>query len=559
MLATLFIRNVVLINQLDLEFSPHLNVLTGETGAGKSILLDSLGLALGYRGEIKLIRHRQPQASVVAEFLLDKTHVIHEMLEDQGITPDLSAGSVFLKRVISKDGRSRAFINDQPVHVKFLKEVGEKLIEIHGQFDQYGLLNARTHRSLLDQYSGVLPALAETGKAFEAWRVARDKLQVALNLQDKVQQEEIFLKDAVVELEGAVIQENEEEELSHKRSILMNAKKFEEALVQAQSFVAGEQNGAAEQLVQAYKSLNRLADTDDKKVNALIETLDRLSIEVADFGMELEALGQEMLGEENTLEDVENRLFELRGIARKYQIDPSLLLTYLKELREKLDLIEHGTEALVALRADEDQMQKIYLEKAGVLHEKRVSAGADFDRKVMAELAPLKMENTAFKTQITILENKDDWSEKGIDRVEFMATANPGTPLGPVNKIASGGELSRFTLAMKVVLAQDKFGKSFVFDEVDAGVGGATAEAVGERLKRLAVKQQTLVITHSPQVAAMGEKHFKVSKSEGSGEMVTSVDPLPDSERLEEIARMLSGAEVTDEARKAGARLLETR
>ncbi len=555
MLSSLSIRDVVLIDRLDLEFQSGLCALTGETGAGKSILLDALGLSLGARADARLVRANAAQAVVTASFDVASDDPAVALLSEHGI--DIPDDTLVLRRMLARDGRSRAYVNDQPVSVSLLRRIGEALVEIHGQFESQRLLDPATHRALLDAYGGFGPLTDATRAAHREWRRAADLRSHAEAELAAARRDEDFLRHAVDELDGFEPRPHEEDELAERRSLLMNSEKLMEALSEAASGLAGGETGGGveETLRIAVRQLERAADKSEGRLDEVIAALDRALSEVTEGHALLEKAVADLDLDPGRLDEVEERLFALRAVARKHQCAVDDLAPLRDALAAKLSAMDDGADTIVRLVRDEEQARARYGAAVARLSEARMEAAARLDTAVAGELEPLRLGKARFRTRVEVLADTD-WGEHGGDRVCFEVATNPGTPPGPLNKIASGGELSRFTLALKVVLAQADPVPTLVFDEVDSGVSGAVSAAVGERLALLAASVQVLVLTHSPQVAARGGYHWRVSKSSSDVGTRTSVEVLDDSQRTEEIARMLAGARVTDEARAAAESLL---
>ena len=557
MLANLIIRDVVLIEHLDLEFKTGLSVLTGETGAGKSIMLDSLGLATGARADARLVRHGCSQASVVAVFDLPNDHAVLKVLAEQDMP--LNGEPLLLRRTLGADGRSRAFINDQPVSIGLLKTIGEALIEVHGQFDNQRLLKPDAHLGLLDAYAGHNDLVVATRKDFETWRSAvREREQAQADAEDARRDEE-FIRHAVEELNALGPQSGEETALATQRTMMMHGEQLVEALSEAVEQAAGH-NGGESRLQNAVRALERVAEKAEGRLDAAVTALDRALDGLADGVAEINRLSNDLDLDPARLEEVEERLFALRALARKHNVPVDDLAALCERMNNQLASIEDGSASLSALSAAEAAARQAYMVTAAALTASRERGALELDVKVAAELTGLHLDKAGFVTEVAALD-EDDWRASGVDRVQFLVSTNPGAPAGPLNKIASGGEMARFMLALKVVLAEADPVSTLVFDEVDAGVGGAVAEAVGERLANLGAGGQVLVVTHSPQVAARGRNHWRVSKSatandDADARVWTTVEPLEPSARKEEIARMLAGRQVTDEARAAADRLL---
>jgi len=553
MLSRLSIRDVVLIERLELDFSQGLCVLTGETGAGKSILLDSLGLALGARAEARLVRHGAEQSVVTAEFELAPDHPIFSQLNEHGLS--VAGEPLMLRRTLGTDGRSRAFINDQSVSVGLLRQVGEELVEVHGQFDNQRLLNAATHLGLLDAHGGHGALRAKVAKAYQAWRsVALERKRAEEELQ-AAQRDEDYLRHAVEELRALNPEAGEEERLANERQMLMHGEKLIDAMNSANKALDSG-HGVERMLRDALRALEPAVEKAEGILDATLKALDGAAEQVSLAINELDIAAGRVDLDPRHLEQVEERLFAMRALARKHNVDVVNLVELYAQLSKQLEGIEDGGQRLEELARAEAQARGAYAEIAATLSQARAKAAKDLDKAVGAELEPLRLGAANFRTTITTSAEEDAWGETGWDRVAFEVATNPGAPAGPLGKIASGGELSRFMLALKVVLAQSDPVPTLVFDEVDSGIGGAVADAVGQRLARLGADVQVLVVTHSPQVAARGLAHWHVSKMEDGGAVRTSVTTLTSSERADEIARMLAGANVTSEARAAAQSLL---
>jgi len=551
MLVSLSIRNIVIIEKLDLTFDRGLGVLTGETGAGKSILLDSLGFALGNRADARLLRPGSTQASVTAAFDVAAEHPAHALLAEQGIElEDL----LLLRRVLTPDGRSRAYVNDQAASAGLLRQLADSLIEIQGQFDQRGLMDPATHRVLLDAYGRLMPEARNLRELWRAWQDALAAREAAARRLAEAQRDEAFLRHAVEELDALDPRPGEEAELTDKRNRLMHREK----LVEGVNAALGEiDSGAEPALGRALRALERIAPIAGETLNPALEALQRAGLEAEEALAQLNSFAGAMELDADQLEAVEERYFALQDMARKHHQTVDALPALREELAQRLAAIDGGESALTTLAEAAAAARRRYLEAAEAVSQRRAKAAAALDKAVMAELPPLKLERALFRTALERLE-ESDWSAQGLDRIAFEVATNPGSAPGPLGRIASGGELARFLLAVKVVLASVNPERSLVFDEVDSGVGGATAHAVGERLERLARDRQVLVITHSPQVAARGAQHWQVLKRMTGKQVATQVSQLSAGDRREEIARMLSGAEITEEARAAAERLIGT-
>ncbi|MCF8479546.1 MAG: DNA repair protein RecN [Rhodospirillum sp.] len=555
MLTFLSIRDVVLIERLDLRFTHGLGVFTGETGAGKSILLDSLSLALGARADSGLVRRGANQLAVSAEFTIAPDHPVRALLAeaDLAIAPN---ESVVVRRVVTADGRSRAHVNDQPTSVGMLKRIGDGLVEIHGQFESHGLLDPTTHRSVLDAFGGPgKAALTRTEAAHATWAAAAKARQTAERVLAKARAEEDLLRHMLGELEALAPKQGEESQLADERAMLMNGEKLAEGLTAGLAALS-EPQSVETALRQAMRALERIVPMAGQRLDPIIEGLDRAAVETAEAQGQLEAVAAGLDMDPRRLETVEERLFALRSLSRKHGCTVDALPALLEDTRAKLTALDGDGDAVAGLMKTERTARQTFLEAARVLSQARQAAAGALDAAVAGELPPLKLERARFVTTVEDLP-EDQWGPEGLDRVTFLVATNPGSDPGQIHKIASGGELARFMLALKVVLARSGTVPTLVFDEVDAGIGGATAAAVGERLARLGQDVQVLVVTHSPQVAATGRGHYKVQKSDDDkGGVGTTVRELSAEERLEEVARMLSGAEITAQARAAAESLL---
>ncbi len=552
MLSELTINNVVLIDKLDLEFKSGLSVLTGETGAGKSILLDSLGLVLGNRAEVSQIRQGTEKLSVTAVFEGEgKKEEVSEFLKEYEIETD---GELVIKRTLDKNGKGKIFINDQLISAKLLKEIGKFLVEIHGQYDNQGLLNPANHKSILDAYGNYKDLKQTVKRCWQEYKQAEKARQEAEANIAQAKEDEDNLRHWVEELERIGTYSGEEEELSQKRLELMNAEKLIDNLKAAYSSLNGNFD-IVSALRQAQTAMEKANQIVAGKYDAIVDILEQSRINAEEAQNEIEEATNNINLNQNELDKIEERIYALRGIARKHQVSVEELPELLEKFKQRLNNLEMREDGLQNLRQKEEQARLLYKEQAKELSSQRKATALVLDGKVMAELAPLKMEKAKFITQIEE-QKPEEWSEDGIDKIQFTVSTNPNSPQGPLNKIASGGELARFMLALKVNLAQTSNVSTMIFDEVDAGVGGATAKAVGERLARLAKDVQVLVVTHSPQVAASGNHHYKVEKDTQQNVTTTQVRELNGIERQEEIARMLAGETVTQEARAAAKVLL---
>ena len=548
MLRQLAIRNVVLVEELALEFDAGLGVLTGETGAGKSILLDALGLALGARSDAGLVRSGQDAATVSAEIDLAAGHPVQALLAEQGIETD-DGEPLILRRSLKADGGSRAFVGGASVPAGTLREIGALAVEIHGQHDERGLLNPRGHRALLDAFGGlnaqpVATAWAEVSRIETELAQARAELAAAERDRD-------YLAHSLAEIDALAPEAGEETRLAEERAAMQAGAKAGESLTGLDELLGGS-DGALAQLRLAARRIERGA-ADHPLLAEALAALDRSLIEASEAEDKIARAADALTFDPARLEAAEARLFDIRGLARKHRVEPDALAELADRMRAQLTEIEAGGERIEALDRELEQARSRFSELAAELSKQRHAAAQKLDAAVAGELVPLKLDAARFQTAL----GQAEAGPTGTDRVEFEVSTNPGTPFGPLTKIASGGEMSRFVLALKVALAEAGSAGTMIFDEIDRGVGGAVASAIGERLARLAKQSQVLVVTHSPQVAARATHHFRIEKTHGEDGTRTTVRRLDDAERREEIARMLSGAAVTDEARAQAARLLE--
>lgn len=553
MLLSLSIRDVVLIEKLDLGFAGGLSVFTGETGAGKSILLDSLSLALGARADSGLVRNGASQLSVIAEFDPPLGHPVRLLLAAEDM--DVDGAPIVLRRVVTTDGRSRAYVNDRPISVGLLHRVGECLVEIHGQFESHGLLDAATHIDVLDAFGGQGSARKAVHAAWDAWQAAAATLRQAEAVLEQARAQEQELRHAHDELKALAPKPGEETDLAQRRAAMQHGEKLIEGLNAA--LAALTQRGEVEaSLRTAQRALERVSAWSEGKLDPAIAALDRAALETAEASALIERVSADIDMDPRALEKAEERLFALRACARKYAVPVDELSDLRDRMAADLAAIEGSGGGLERLSREMQATRIAYIEAARALSAARRHHATQLDRAIAQELPPLKLEKARFLTWVES-GDEDGWGPNGMDRVEFQVSTNPGTPPGPLGKIASGGELSRFMLALKVVLSRTAVTSSIVFDEVDSGIGGAVAAAVGDRLARLGQDLQVLVVTHSPQVAARGRHHYRVAKREGGqGRVATTVESLSDGERREEIARMLAGETITDQARAAADSLL---
>lgn len=552
MLTRLSIRNIVLIEALDLDFARGLGVLTGETGAGKSILLDALGLVLGNRADSGLVRSGEPKASVTGSFeFADLPGPVAEALDDADL--EIEPGEpLIIRRQLKADGGSKAFVNDQPVGVALLRQIAGALVEIHGQHDDRGLVNPRGHRALLDRFADA--DVSAVGKAWREWRAAEDRLAAAKAEIAQASADRDLLLSWLEELTNLAPQEGEEAELAAMRANMQKGERLSGDLEELRHLWEGS-DGALATLRGAARRLDRIAGEHEQLQTAL-DALDRAVIEAGEAEEALARAAEALVHDPAELDRAETRLFELRALARKHDCAPEALPAKMTELRERLEAIEGGEAEVSALEKAAQAAGETYRKRAEALHKARIAAAKTLDTAVAGELAPLKLDAARFHTRVETLP-EERWGASGIDAVEFLIATNPGADFAPLNKIASGGELSRFILALKVALAEQGGAATVIFDEIDRGVGGAVASAIGERLARLASDGQLLAVTHSPQVAARGNTHYLIAKSSTGTVTRTGVTLLDEGGRQEEVARMLSGAEVTPEARAQADRLLE--
>ena len=551
MLRSLSVRNLVLIDSLDLEFGTGLCVLTGETGAGKSILLDALGLAIGNRADAQLVRSGAESASVSASFELAIEHPARILLADQNYEP---ADELILRRTLSIDGRSRAFVNGQPAPLAWLRELGDTLVKIEGQAASGGLLDAKSHRALLDAFAGNGTALARTLTAHKNWRSVLAALEKSEKELAETRRDEEYLRHVSAELGALAPETGEEEKLAAERRLLMNGQKLSQAMAKAREAICGEEPAAA-RLRSAARIVEQIQEEACGLTDAALAAISRAAIETAEAEAALADAERGLNLDPRRLEAAEERLFALRAAARKHNTDVESLSALAEEFRQRLGQIERSDSELSKLVKASKAAQGDYLASAKTLGASRVRAAKALDKALKGELSPLRLGGASFRTRIDALDEREAGAY-GLERVRFEIATNPGAEFAPLEKIASGGERARFLLALKVCLTRSKGVTSLVFDEVDEGGGGAVANAVGERLARLAEGVQVLVVTHSPQVAARGVRHIRVLKKSAKNSVFAEVEILDDASRQEEIARMLSGARITDEARAAAQSLI---
>lgn len=561
MLRQLSIRDVVLIDRVELTFGSGLSALTGETGAGKSILLDAFGLTLGARSDAGLVRQGADQATVTAIFDDSSAAGIEDLLETHGIET-YPGEELILRRTVSVEGRSRAFLNDQPISIGLLRQIGDSLVEIHGQFERFSLAEPVNQRRALDAFANTEKARKQVAARFHAWRDAVTRHQEAQQALSASTDKADELRAALEELDQLETLVGEEAELSSRRQLLQNAGRLVETLNEASDALTGE-SGAETMLQRAAGRLERDDDISGGRLGPVIAAIDKSSAELAEAIQELNSVAHALDTDIGEVEAVEERLFAILAAARRYQISADELPGLRESLASQLAAIDGRDDHLDTLAKNVEAARRDYCESAGSLSQTRQKAAQKLDTRIAKEFPPLKLDNATLTTSVMPLDDTD-WAEHGIDAVAFNVSTNPGATPGPLGRIASGGELSRFMLALKVALAGTSGARTIVFDEVDTGIGGATAAAVGERLAELAgtgQEQQILVVTHSPQVAAAASEHLRVEKRTGgkpsARTVTTDVARLDAGERREEIARMLAGADITDEARAAAEKLMD--
>lgn len=548
MLRHIDIRDMLIIDRLELSFQPGLNVLTGETGAGKSILLDSLGFVLGWRGRAELVRAGADQGEVTASFDLPVNHPGRAVLDEAGI--EVEDGEVILRRINTRDGRKTAWINDRRVSGEVLRNLSETLVELHGQHDDRGLLNPRGHRDMLDSFAGLAPLLEKSRSAWRSLSNARKELAAGEARIAEARAEEDFLRHAVAELDKLMPEVGEEATLDTQRRMMQAAEKIREDIKRAADAIG--MQGADGMVADATRWLSGVTDRAEGALDESLAALERAALALDEAGQGVSRCLDQLSFNPSDLEDIEERLFAIRGLARKHNVLPDDLGTFANDLRDRLAVLDGSANDLKLLQGNVQTAQAAYDAGADRLNAKRVTATKALDKAMAAELGPLKMERAVFVTEIA----DADPGPEGRDAVAFTVTTNPGAPAGPINKIASGGELSRFLLALKVCLTSTEAGLTMIFDEIDRGVGGATADAVGRRLAELAANGQILVVTHSPQVAALGGHHWRVEKHQTKDQTLSTVVELDANARIDEIARMLSGDTITDAARDAARALM---
>lgn len=560
MLESLSINNIVLIDRLNIELSKGLCVLTGETGSGKSILLDALGLVIGYRSNSRLLRNGEEKGSVVATFDISNNQKCKKLLNELDIEYD---DKIIIRRVLFDDGRSKAFINDVQITQSFLQNVGETLVEIHGQNEQIGLLNSSLHRGILDEFGGLTEKQNIVASIFEEMKNAKNKLEDLKKQKDDAEREQDYLRHIINEIESLNIQQGEEQELSDKRILLMNKEKVLNVLNEVQNSLEGQGGNSVEKSISsAQHTLSRgiglgenLIENDKNAFSEIVDNLELASENIGEALYKINKIFDNLGFDGNTLESVEERLFAIRGLARKLNIQPDMILDLKVELEKKLELLDNQEIFMSDLEKELTNLKNKFIKEAKELSNLRKETAKKLSKELMQELIPLKMEKTSFDVEFKELD-ENNWNKYGIDGVKFIASTNPGMPMGELSKIASGGELSRFMLALKVVLSQINSVPTMIFDEIDTGISGAVAEAVGERLKKLAEHLQVLVVTHQAQVASKGNYHIKVRKQQDNNKTTTIVNILNKDERIKEVARLFSGEIITDEALKVAEKMM---
>lgn len=554
MLVHLSVRDVVLIDRLDLELGDGLSALTGETGAGKSILLDALGLALGRRADATLVRKGAERAVVAATFRLFSGHPAVSLLEKMGIEME---EEVVVRRTINSEGRSRAFVNDQAVTVGYLSQLGSLLVEVHGQNDRLGLLDQGAHREILDLAGDHQGLCASVNAAYHEWIAAKKRVNVAREAAAKAQQREDTVREDFLELNAVSPKFGEEKELSELRSFLKESTSIAEALASVQALLGeGEGNAVDMKIGAARRTIHGIANAAAGHLDALLESLDRVSIELSETFELAETIGAKLHADPQRLSEVEERLFLLKRIATKHGVTTDDLASLQDSLASQLELIISRDTKVEEAEKEVEETHSRLSTLISTLHEDREQTGRKIDSGVAQEVTNLRMGGVKFRTSVQFLP-EEEWTRNGGDRVNFEVSTVPGAELGPIHKVASGGELSRFMLALRVVIAGSAHVKTLVFDEIDAGIGGAVADSVGQRLARLAGNMQVLVVTHQPQIAVQASHHFRVVRGTKEGSAVTGIERLTSNGCIEEVARMLAGEEITGEARAAARRLLD--
>ena len=558
MLKNLVIKNIVLIDEANIDFNNNLCILTGETGSGKSILLDALSLAIGVRSNSRLLRNGEKQGSVVATFSVENNINCKALLDEMGIDYE---DEIILRRVITSDGKSKAFINDVAVGQGFLNQIGEELVEIHGQHDQRGLLNPSFHRDILDDYGNLKKQKDIVANLYEKLRTTEDNYLDLLNNKDSIEREIEYLEHIIEEMKNLNVSDGEEEELNEKRTLLMNKEKVLSVLENVKNTIDG-QNSITKMISSAQSILSRginlgenLLENNSNAFEEIIDCLEKGAIELNEGLNKIDIIYENLDFSEYSLNDVEERLFAIRGLARKFNIPSDAIPDFLIETEKKLEELKSKNVEIGDLDKTVKELKKQYLIEAEKLRIQRKTVAEMLKKEIKDELEPLKMGNTRFETEFTDL-NENAWSKSGIDGIRFLVATNAGTELDDLSKVASGGELSRFMLALKVVLSKVRSVPTLIFDEIDTGVSGSVADAIGERLKKLGQNLQVFVITHLPQVASKGDNHFNISKESRNDKTYTIIEHLDKSARVQEIAKMISGEVVSSDALRMAEGLL---
>ncbi len=549
MITSLYIKNVALIDELTLDFSKGLTVFTGETGAGKSILLDSLDLALGGKTNASLVRHGQESLCVIATFSIQDNHTITAILAENEVE---IADELIIRRQITQTGKSKAYINDMLVSLSFIKKIAAYLLEINAQFATTSLLNENTHLDILDAFGNYPDLKQDCQSQYIAYTNATKEYNQAVAASQKAKENSDFLIQSIDELTALHLTPNEMETLTHKRTLLANSEKIITSFNQSFHHLNQDNAGILPQLNHIIKLCEKINTLSPDIATPILPNLYQASESLIESNAQIETIMQDM-GDISALPEIDNRIFALKSAARKYQTSPEQLPDILAQFKQQLSLLDSDNTTLIALNTQRHNLYKKYSDTAQFLSIKRRAAAHQLDLAIMDELPALKLEKATFQTTLT----PQIGDENGTESAQFMASTNFGTPVKPLSQIASGGELARFMLAIKVVLRANSQIATMIFDEVDSGIGGAVAQAVGDRLQRLSLYTQVLVITHSPQVASGGDVHFKVHKNQGQNGTITSVQPLDNAQQLDELSRMLSGATITQSARQLAIELKE--
>ena len=559
MLKNLIINNIVLIDKLNLDFASGLCVLTGETGSGKSILLDALGLAIGYRSSSRLLRIGEDNASVVADFDITINNSCKKLLKKLDIDFD---DDLIIRRILYKDGRSKAYINDIPVTQNLLKSIGQTLVEIHGQNEQSFLLNSSFHRNILDEYGNLIKKTESLSKIYDDMQKAKRELNEFFEKKNSSNKEKEYMLHIINEIDSLNIHIGEEKELIDKRVILMNKEKIMNIIYNIKNNIDNEQNNISKSITSSinilFKNISlgeNLIDNSENIFELLIKDLEQTNINLNEAIDKINLLLNTFEFEKNTLEDIEERLYLIKSLARKLNVQSDDLLKVKKDYIKQLSLLNDEENSIFILENKYKDLREKYINEANILSKSRKQVAKELKKALLLELIPLKMEKTLFDIEFKELD-EDSWNKYGIDSIKFIASTNPGMPLDDLSKIASGGELSRFMLALKVVLSQINSVPTLIFDEIDTGIDGAVADAVGERLKKLGQNLQVLVVTHLAQVASKGNFHLKVIKEQNINKTNTNIQTLDTKERIYEIARMIAGDNISEDALKLAKQML---